>query len=283
MKSNKGFTLIEIIVVVVILAVLLVVAVPSLLNYLNTADDARYMSTSRSVYTSAVVEEAKYYAKNRNHLKVDTNNELYELVLDAIGNEYAQLKVTGITYYHAPMSTTSGAVIPSGSYVVSFGNNNKYVLVKPNESMIILEDLGTNKYTWVTSPGANESNINELMKAYQLIVKDVLDALGELGYTESRIDTATVNLQNSIMIQVKQNNTSPDSVNLAGYDYTYKNGKLVIESVDLFESMIDGIDMSLFSELKYHPQSQMIHVKSGVYTNNVQEKYEYDNGTWVRK
>lgn len=50
MKNNKkGFTLIEIIVVVVILAVLLAVAVPSVLNYLDEADGAKFMTTSRSI------------------------------------------------------------------------------------------------------------------------------------------------------------------------------------------------------------------------------------------
>lgn len=49
-KNKKGFTLIEIIVVVVILAVLMAVAVPSVLNYLNEADDAKYMTKARAAY-----------------------------------------------------------------------------------------------------------------------------------------------------------------------------------------------------------------------------------------
>jgi prepilin-type N-terminal cleavage/methylation domain-containing protein len=50
-KNKKGFTLIEIIVVVVILAVLMAVAVPSVLKYIDEADDAKYITQARSAYT----------------------------------------------------------------------------------------------------------------------------------------------------------------------------------------------------------------------------------------
>lgn len=60
MKINKkGFTLIEIIVVVVILAVLMAVAVPSVLKYIDEADDAKYMTQARSAYTILNREIAK--------------------------------------------------------------------------------------------------------------------------------------------------------------------------------------------------------------------------------
>ncbi|WP_082189878.1 prepilin-type N-terminal cleavage/methylation domain-containing protein [Candidatus Stoquefichus sp. SB1] len=50
-KNKKGFTLIEIIVVVVILAVLMAVAVPSVLKYVDEANDAKYITQARSAYT----------------------------------------------------------------------------------------------------------------------------------------------------------------------------------------------------------------------------------------
>ncbi len=58
-KNKKGFTLIEIIVVVVILAVLMAVAVPSVLKYIDEADDAKYMTQARSAYTILNREIAK--------------------------------------------------------------------------------------------------------------------------------------------------------------------------------------------------------------------------------
>lgn len=63
LKNNKkGFTLIEIIVVVVILAVLMAVAVPAVLSYLDEADDAKFETTGRAVYTAVQTEWAKDYA-----------------------------------------------------------------------------------------------------------------------------------------------------------------------------------------------------------------------------
>ena len=60
-KNKKGFTLIEIIVVVVILAVLMAVAVPSVLKYLDEADDAKYMAQARGAMTTTQIELAKAY------------------------------------------------------------------------------------------------------------------------------------------------------------------------------------------------------------------------------
>lgn len=51
--KNKGFTLIEIIVVTVILAVLMAVAVPSVMSYINEADDAKYVAVARSAFLNA--------------------------------------------------------------------------------------------------------------------------------------------------------------------------------------------------------------------------------------
>lgn len=63
LKNNKkGFTLIEIIVVVVILAVLMAVAVPAVMSYLDEADDAKYETAGRAVYTAVQTEWAKDYA-----------------------------------------------------------------------------------------------------------------------------------------------------------------------------------------------------------------------------
>ena len=58
-KNKKGFTLIEIIVVIVILAVLLAVAVPSVLNYLDEADNAKLLANARAVMNSAQAEVIK--------------------------------------------------------------------------------------------------------------------------------------------------------------------------------------------------------------------------------
>lgn len=63
-QNKKGFTLIEIIVVIVILAVLMAIAVPAVLNYLDSADDGKYMTQARGAFTAAQTEIADAYVKD---------------------------------------------------------------------------------------------------------------------------------------------------------------------------------------------------------------------------
>ncbi|MFR7592160.1 MAG: prepilin-type N-terminal cleavage/methylation domain-containing protein [Longibaculum sp.] len=58
-KNKKGFTLIEIIVVIVVLAVLLAVAVPSVLKYINEADNAKFMTVSRAISQEVTIDITK--------------------------------------------------------------------------------------------------------------------------------------------------------------------------------------------------------------------------------
>lgn len=51
--SKNGFILIEIIVVVTILAILLAIAVPSVLNYLDVADNAKCIAEAKSILTGS--------------------------------------------------------------------------------------------------------------------------------------------------------------------------------------------------------------------------------------
>lgn len=103
-KNKKGFTLIEIIVVVVILAVLLAVAVPSVLNYLNEADNAKYMSQSRAIMTSTQTELVKAYAPDKT---IDTteSGKIITNVNNALKND--GIEVFTITYYTDDKATSS--------------------------------------------------------------------------------------------------------------------------------------------------------------------------------
>lgn len=75
-KNKKGFTLIEIIVVVVILAVLMAVAVPSVLKYLNEADNAKYEAQARAVMMAAQTEVAKDAVTNAGYDGTDILNRV---------------------------------------------------------------------------------------------------------------------------------------------------------------------------------------------------------------
>lgn len=126
LKNKKGFTLIEIIVVVVILAVLLAVAVPSVLKYLDEANDAKFISANNSLVQTVNA----YYAKelidpeNANksdqklvtdiHGKLNTNNpEFKELVQ---GSEVSGYKVANISIYYDGIMNNAGTIDPSRDY-----------------------------------------------------------------------------------------------------------------------------------------------------------------------
>lgn len=49
-RNKKGFTLVEIIVVLVIMGILLAIAVPSVLGYVNKANDQKYIAQARNGY-----------------------------------------------------------------------------------------------------------------------------------------------------------------------------------------------------------------------------------------
>lgn len=86
-KNKKGFTLIEIIVVLVILAVLMALAVPSVMKYIDEANNAKYLTDARAVYQAADVEIAKDYADNKalDGSTWGTFDSFHELLTDATG------------------------------------------------------------------------------------------------------------------------------------------------------------------------------------------------------
>lgn len=54
--NKKGFTLIELIVVIAILAILALILIPSLLNYIDSANKAKDEANARSIYTAVMLK-----------------------------------------------------------------------------------------------------------------------------------------------------------------------------------------------------------------------------------
>lgn len=61
-RNKKGFTLVEVIVVLVILAILIAIAVPSIMKYIDDANDAKLLAQARPVLNTSKAEAAKLYA-----------------------------------------------------------------------------------------------------------------------------------------------------------------------------------------------------------------------------
>lgn len=149
-KNKKGFTLIEIIVVIVILAVLMAVAVPSVLKYLNEADDAKYMAQGRSIMTTAEAEAVKAFSADR---MID-GDELDMLKAPATYNANGMGTVSDVNLYSAgTVSELKGVVTISSATpyaadsaaatnmkeikIVTAKIDGKYIIAVPNGKIYV--------------------------------------------------------------------------------------------------------------------------------------------------
>ena len=62
-KSNKGFTLVELIVVLIILAILAAILVPALLGYIDEAKDKQYLLDAKNLFNATQAKLSEIYAK----------------------------------------------------------------------------------------------------------------------------------------------------------------------------------------------------------------------------
>lgn len=73
-KNKKGFTLVELIVVIVIILVLSAVLVPSVLKYIDKANQANCKADGATVLVQLQADVAEYYSKNpTDPFKLDSN------------------------------------------------------------------------------------------------------------------------------------------------------------------------------------------------------------------
>lgn len=128
LKNNKkGFTLIEIIVVVVILAVLMAVAVPSVLKYIDTAQEAPALTEAHAIVTAAQKKVIEKYSQTRNeNVDLDDNdNQWIEEFVDEGGKIQGSISVSN-------KSVTKLLYLASNGLYVLY-ENQEYKIVDENE------------------------------------------------------------------------------------------------------------------------------------------------------
>ncbi len=62
LKNNKGFTLIEIVIVIVIIAILAAMLVPSMLSWIDSANERTFLSACDSLETALQTSASEQYA-----------------------------------------------------------------------------------------------------------------------------------------------------------------------------------------------------------------------------
>ncbi|MCD7727205.1 MAG: prepilin-type N-terminal cleavage/methylation domain-containing protein [Ruminococcus sp.] len=92
-KNKKGFTLVEVIVVLVILAIMAAVLIPSLVGYIDRANENTIISETRNITTAVQTLASEAYAKDSSAtldygtapLTADEIEELCEIDVDGDG------------------------------------------------------------------------------------------------------------------------------------------------------------------------------------------------------
>lgn len=154
-NKNKGFTLIEIIVVTVILAVLMAVAVPSVMSYINEADDAKYTAVARAAFLNARKAFVYEYAAhgevgNQEYNKIQVyvgtfglDKKYLDQVIEEIGprKDYGdQVKSLYLCKMKLTPSKTGIASMTVGIEFKETKNKYKLVTIEPNGKMTVGKD-----------------------------------------------------------------------------------------------------------------------------------------------
>lgn len=115
-KNKKGFTLVEVIVVLVILAILIALAVPSVMKYIDDANEAKYLAEARAAYVAVEREIAVDYSDDKNftineemltEVKKDCGFKVTEVVINPTdAKEPNDIKSYTITF-ESPSSNNS--------------------------------------------------------------------------------------------------------------------------------------------------------------------------------
>lgn len=157
LKNNKkGFTLIEIIVVVVILAVLMAVAVPSVLKYIDTAQEAPALTEAHAIVTAVQKKVIEKYSQTRDD-KITLGLSDNEWIQDFVGE---------------------GGTI-QGSILVSNKEVTKLLYLASNGLYVLYDKTKSPEFSIVDKDAIYDSNSVEgmLIELNQIVIDNEIDKL----------------------------------------------------------------------------------------------------------
>lgn len=119
LKNKKGFTLIEIVIVIVIIAILAAMLVPSLLKWVDNANQKSFLEAANTIKTSTLSYVTEQYA---NGTTIDDQGDITDwgAISDLVGKDIAASK-TADSDYGVTFTITNGNKL--GTMVVV---NDKY-------------------------------------------------------------------------------------------------------------------------------------------------------------
>ncbi len=120
LKNNKGFTLIEIVIVIVIIAILAAMLVPSMLSWIDSANQRTFLSACDTIKTSVVTSVSEQYAID------GTTTPDWAQVSDLVGSTVAA-DDTGD--YKVTVVMGNGTTAPKNQIYTMTVENEKYSVV----------------------------------------------------------------------------------------------------------------------------------------------------------
>ena len=149
-RNHRGFTLIEVIVVLVVLAIIIALAVPTVMKYIEDAEEAKYLAVARAINIEASVYTEKEIAHRQ--------NEKFDVVIKDL-----EKKLSWGTYNELDKIITTDAPENYKLYCVTLSFDNRYGAsgwqYDANQTNHFISKISI----WYTKKGSGEKNCTVIL------------------------------------------------------------------------------------------------------------------------
>lgn len=123
LKNNKGFTLIEIVIVIVIIAILAAMLVPSMLSWIDSANQRTFLSAADTIKTSVTTSVSEKYAVD------GTTTPDWDQVSNLVGST---VSAGDTSEYKVTLTMGDGTTVPKNNIKTMIVENTKYSVTYTN-------------------------------------------------------------------------------------------------------------------------------------------------------